>query len=343
MEQEQYGVTKDGLFVVRYTLENEKGAIARILNYGGIVSELWMPDRDGQLGDVVLGFDGFEQYEKENPYFGCITGRVANRIASGRFLLDKVNYKLAVNDAPNHLHGGLKGFDKVIWEAEEVSGREGPALRLSYKSIDGEEGYPGNLNVKVTYILSSQNDFIIEYEAVTDRSTPINLTSHSYFNLADDGDMLGHILTLKARYFTESDETLVPTGRLLPVSGSPLDFTKPASVGGRIAQLKIGGYDHNYVLDNGEKNEPELAAELYDPKSGRVMSVYTTEPGLQVYSGIHLNNLKGKCGAVYNRYSGLCLETQHFPDSINQNAFPSVVLRPGEIFRSVTSHVFSIR
>ena len=343
VEQEQYAVTKDGFSVVRYTLVNENGAKIRILNYGGIVSELWMPDRNGELGDVVLGYDRFDQYEDENPYFGCITGRVANRIAFGRFQLDGVKYELAVNNGPNHLHGGLKGFDKVIWDAEVITRSEGVALGLSYTSPDGEEGYPGNLNVRVTYILSPENNFIIEYEAETDRPTPINLTNHSYFNLAGDGDILGHILTLKARYFTEPDHTLIPTGRLLPVSGSSLDFTKPASVGGRIAQVDIGGYDHNYVLDNGGRDEPGLAAELYDPESGRVMTVYTTEPGVQLYSGIHLDGLKGKHGALYNRYHGLCLETQHFPDSINQSGFPSIVLRPGEKFRSVTSHNFTTR
>jgi len=343
VERESFGKTSDGRAVARYTLKNDSGALARIITYGGILTELAVKDRDGQLGDVVLGFDNIQQYETENPYFGCIAGRVANRIAGGAFELDGQTYELAVNNGPNHLHGGIKGFDKVVWDAEEVAHEDGDALRLTYLSKDGEEGYPGNLTVAVTYVLTRDNVLRIDYEATTDKATPINLTNHSYFNLAAGGDVLGHIMTLHARYYTEPDETLIPTGRLLPVAGTPLDFVKPAAVGGRIGRIAIGGYDHNFVLDNGGGIEPGLAAEVYDPVSGRVMELYTTEPGVQVYSGIHLDGVQGKGGAVYNRYYGLCLETQHYPDSINQAGFPSVVLRPGETYRSSTLHKFSTR
>jgi aldose 1-epimerase len=343
VERASFGTTADGRSVDSYTMTNAQGAQARVITYGGILTQLLVPDRDGKLGDVVLGFETLEQYEQESPYFGCITGRVANRIAGGRFELDGETYSVAVNNGPNHLHGGIKGFDKVVWDATVVERAGGQALRLTYTSPDGEEGYPGALAVAVTYVLTDDNTLRIEYEATTDRATPVNLTNHSYFNLAGQGDVLDHILTLHARYYTEPDDTLIPTGRLLPVAATPLDFTHPASVGGRIGKIDIGGYDHNYALDNGGRAEPGLAAELYEPHSGRVLTLYTTEPGVQLYSGIHLNGLSGKGGAVYDRYGGLCLETQHYPDSINQPGFPSVVLRPGETFRSVTVHAFSTR
>lgn len=344
VERDSFGKTSDGRAVSRYTLENAHGTLARIITYGGIISELQVKDRDGQLADVVLGFDNIEQYETENPYFGCITGRVANRIAGGAFTLDGKEYKLAVNNGPNHLHGGIKGFDKVVWNAEEVAHPEGEAVRLSYLSKDGEEGYPGNLKVSVTYVLTRDNALRIDYEATTDQATPINLTNHSYFNLAGGTrDVLDHIMTLHARYYTEPNETLIPTGRILPVVGTPLDFLKPSSLGGRIGRIAIGGYDHNFVLDNGGRAEPGLAAEVYEPVSGRVMELYTSEPAVQVYSAIHLDDVKGKGGAVYNPYYGLCLETQHYPDSINQPGFPSIVLRPGETYRTSTRHKFSTR
>lgn len=343
MGKEVFGMTAGGQQVDRYTLINDRGSIARIINYGGIVNELLVPDREGELGDVVLGFDTLEQYEQENPYFGCIAGRVANRIAGGKFSVDGVEYALAVNDGPNHLHGGLVGFDKVVWDAEALDTERGPALRLRYLSKDGEEGYPGNVQVVVTYVMTHDDELLIEYKATTDKATPINLTNHSYFNLAAGGDMLGHILMLHARYYTEPDATLVPTGRVLPVAGTPLDFTRPAAIGGRIARVEIGGYDHNYVLDNGGGDEPGLAAEVYDPVSGRVMELSTTEPGVQFYSAIHLDGVQGKVGATYNKYHAFCLETQHYPDSINQPGFPSVLLRPGERYRTVTVHKFSTR
>ena len=338
-----FGKTSDGQTVERFTLTNKSGTMARVIAYGATLIELQVKDRDGNLGDVVLGFDNFGQYEKESPYFGCTTGRVANRIAGGRFTLDGVEYELAVNNGPNHLHGGLKGLDKVIWEGEQVEREDGPAVRFSYLSADGDEGYPGNLSIGVTYVLTQDDELRIEYEATTDRATPVNLTNHSYFNLACAGDVLGHILTLHAGFFTEPDETLIPTGRILPVAGTPLDFTRPAVVGGRIARIDIGGYDHNYVIDRKEGEDLALTAEVYEPGSGRVMELLTTEPGVQFYSGNFLDGLKGKGGAVYEKHYGLCLETQHFPDSINQPDFPSVVLRPGETYRQVTVHRFSTR
>ena len=343
VNKEQFGTTAAGESVDRYTLTNDQGSFARVIAYGGIITELLVRDRDGVLGDVVLGFDTLEAYEERNPYFGTITGRVANRIAGGRFAIDGEEYELAVNNGPNHLHGGLVGFDKVVWEAEPLSLDRGPAVRMRYLSRDGEEGYPGNLAVAVTYIMTHADELVIEYGATTDRATPINLTNHSYFNLAGGGDILGHIVTLHARYYTEPDSTLIPTGRILPVAGTPLDFTRPAAVGGRIGRIAIGGYDHNYVLDNGGRAEPGLAAEVYDPVSGRVMELFTTEPGVQFYSAIHLDGVQGKAGAVYDQYHALCLETQHYPDSINQPGFPSVLLKPGETYSTVTVHRFSSR
>ncbi len=341
--KEAFGTTSTGQQVDRYTLENEQGSIVRIITYGGIINELLVADREGVLGDVVLGFDNLQQYETENPYFGCITGRVANRIAKGKFSVDGEQYTVVVNNEPNHLHGGTIGFDKVVWDAEELNTNRGSAVRLSYLSKDGEEGYPGNVQVAVTYIMTNDNELVIEYEATTDKATPINLTNHSYFNLAGSGDMFAHIMTLHARYYTEPDDTLIPTGRILPVAGTPLDFTKPASIGGRIGRIEIGGYDHNYVLDNGGRDTPGLAAEVYEPVSGRVMELSTTEPGVQLYSAFHLDGVQGKAGAVYNKYHAFCLETQHYPDSINQSGFPSVLLRPGETYQTMTVHKFSTR
>ena len=343
LSKDVLGTTRGGAQVDRYTLENNRGSVARIITYGGILTELVVRDRDGNLGDVVLGFDNIAQYENENPYFGCITGRVANRIAGGQFAIDGQDYTVEVNNGPNHLHGGLVGFDKVMWKAEAMETDLGPAVQLRYLSRDGEEGYPGNLQVMVAYVLTNDDELVIQYAATTDRATPVNLTNHSYFNLAGSGDILGHILTLHARYYTESESMLIPTGRILPVAGTPLDFSRPASIGGRIGRIEIGGYDHNYVLNNGGRDEPGLAAEVYDPVSGRVMELYTTEPGVQFYSATHLDGVIGKAGATYDAFGGLCLETQHYPDSINQPGFPSVLLRPGKTYRSRTVHKFSTR
>ena len=345
IEKTPFGQSPAGEAVDLYTLTNANGLRARIITYGGIVVSLETPDRTGAMADVVLGFDTIEDYLKNNPFFGCLVGRVANRIARGRFTLDDVEYTLACNNDANHLHGGLKGFDKVVWRAEEVRRPDAAGIALTYTSVDGEEGYPGNLHCKVTYWLSQQNGLIIEYEAETDRPTPVNLTHHSYFNLAGqgNGDILGHEMTLIADRFTPVDETLIPLGELRPVEGGPLDFRTPVAIGARIGdddeQIRIGGgYDHNFVL-NGPPGS--LAARVREPGSGRVMEVYTTEPGIQFYTGNFLDGtLRGKEGKVYHKRYGFCLEAQHFPDSPNQPDFPSIILRPGERYTQTTEYRF---
>ncbi|NKB66295.1 MAG: galactose-1-epimerase [Candidatus Latescibacteria bacterium] len=344
IDRRAFGTTIDGQPVDQITLSLANGSSARLITYGATLTHLRVPDRKGQLDDVVLGFDNLNQYETQSPFFGCTTGRVANRIAGGRFSLDGADYELAVNNGPNHLHGGVKGFDKVIWEATTEEGEAGPSVRFTYLSADGEEGYPGNLAVEVVYTLTLEGALSIDYRATTDKATPVNLTNHSYFNLegAASGPVLGHVLTLHADRFTEPDSTLIPTGRLLPVQGTPLDFTSPTAIGARIDQLVIGGYDHNYVL-NGQAGQPPLIAEVFAPVSGRLMQVSTTEPGVQLYTANHLNGVKGKDEAVYGRYHGFCLETQHFPDSVNQANFPSVILRPGQTYQTTTVYRFSSR
>jgi aldose 1-epimerase len=342
IDQDAFGRTQAGTEVVRYTLTNKNGSFARLMTYGATLTELWVRDRDGQLGDVVLGFDNLQQYEKESPYFGCTTGRVANRIAKGRFSLDGADYEVAVNNGPNHLHGGLKGFDKVVWDAEELHHDDGPAVRFSYTSADGEEGYPGNLKVTVVYILTHDDELRIEYTATTDKATPVNLTNHSYFNLAGRGSVLAHELQVHASRFTEPDETLIPTGRILPVTGTPLDFTTAKPIGRHIAASPIG-YDHNYVVKDADSDKLVPVAEVYEPATGRIMQVLSTEPGVQLYTGNHLDNVKGKHGLVYDAHGGFCLETQHFPDSINQPDFPSVVLRPDQTYSQITTHRFTTR
>jgi aldose 1-epimerase len=296
------------------------------------------------MGDIVLGHDSLEGYLKSSPYFGCIVGRYGNRIAKGRFTLDGVEYKLAANNGPNHLHGGFKGFDKVVWAAQSVSEQGARGVKFNYLSPDGEEGYPGNLLVRVTYLLTDRNELSIRYEAETDKATPVNLTQHSYFNLAGqgEGDILGHELTLDAPSYTPVDEGLIPTGQIADVAGTPFDFTKPAVIGAWIAQVP-GGYDHNYVLGSGGgKLAP--AARVSEPRSGRVMEIATTEPGIQFYAGNFLDGtITGKSGKVYNKHYGFCLETQHFPDSPNRPGFPSTILRPGLKYHSLTVHTFSAK
>jgi aldose 1-epimerase len=341
-----YGKTADGSAVDLYTLTNDHGMTAKITNYGGIITSLLAPDRTGVLGDVVLGHETLEGYLTRNPFFGCLVGRFGNRIARGRFTLDGVEYSLTLNDGPNALHGGLKGFDKVVWQATGVLGAYGPGLVLRYHSTDGEEGYPGNLHVVVIYTLTGANELRIDYSATTDKPTVVNLTNHTYFNLAGQGDVLGHEMQLFADRFTPVDSTLIPTGELRSVDGSPLDFRTPSSIGARIeaddVQIKLGGgYDHNYVV-NGLAGTLRPAAKVYEPVSGRVLTVSTIEPGVQLYSGNFLDGtITGKSGAVYAKRSGFCLETQHFPDSPNQPNFPSTVLRPGETYRSTTVFKFS--
>ena len=342
--EEPFGQTSDGRQIDLYTLTNTNGLRARIMNYGAILVSLEVPDRDGNLGDITLGFDALDGYLKEHPYFGAIVGRYANRIGKGRFMLDGVEYKLATNNGENHLHGGIKGFDKVVWKLEDLRSESNEAVaKLSYISEDGEEGYPGNLACTVTYTLTKDNELKISYEAETDKSTVVNLTNHSYFNLAGQGmgDILGHELTLNADKYTPVDEGLIPTGEIRSVKDSPMDFTLPMSIGSRIGQVS-GGYDHNYVLNSG--GLPALAARVYEPTSGRVMEIHTTEPGIQLYTGNFLDgSLTGKAGKVYKKHYAFCLETQHFPDSPNKPNFPSAVLLPGQKYTSVTVHKFSTR
>jgi len=337
-----FGCLADGRPVERFTLDNDLGMVARVMTYGATLVDLLVPDRDGVPGDVVLGFDEFARYPADSPYFGCTVGRVANRIAGARFTLDGADFRLAANDGNNHLHGGQVGFDKVLWTAAVQSGAAGQSVRFSYRSPAGEEGYPGNLDVSVTYTLTGDGVLRLDYAATTDEPTLVNLTNHSYFNLACSGSVLGHILTLHASRYTEPDAELTPTGRILPVAGTPLDFRRPAMLGGRIGRLAGGGYDHNYVIDRAA-DDLALCAEVYEPCSGRAMDVYTSEPGVQLYSGNFLNGLAGKGGRAYQRHAALCLETQHFPDAIHHPDFPSVVLRPGETYRQVTEYRFSTR
>ena len=353
IEKRDFGQTKDGIPVQLYTLTNDNSMTVKITNYGGIITELWVPDRDGNLADVVLGFDTIGDYEEKSPYFGCITGRYANRIAGGKFILDGVTYdKLAINNGPCHLHGGLKGFDKQVWDAEPFESDSVVGLKLHYLSEDGEEGYPGNLDVTVTYTLRNENDLRIDYEAATDKPTVVNLTNHSYFNLAGHdagaGAALAHEMMINADSFTPvADANAIPTGQIRPVKDSPMDFTTPTPIGDRIdadcEQLKFGnGYDHNWVL-NKQKKVSSLAAWVVEPTSGRVMEVLTSEPGVQFYAANYLDGFSGKGGAVYPRRSAFCLETQHYPDSPNQPNFPSTVLRPGETYGTTTIYKFSAK
>jgi aldose 1-epimerase len=340
-----FGKTEDGTAVELYTLTNNRGSVAKITTYGGIVTHLVVPDRNGKPGDVVLGFDTLEPYLKGHPYFGAITGRVANRVAKGKFTLDGKAYTLATNNGPNSLHGGVKGFDKRVWKATAKRSNVGPALALTYRSPDGEEGYPGNLDVTVTYTLTHGDVLRIEYSAKTDKATPVNLTNHSYFNLAGGGAITGHELTLAAKNYTPVDDTLIPTGQIAPVAGTPLDFTTPTLIGSRISQVggDPKGYDHNYVLD-GKAGTLRFGARAYEPISGRVLEMYTTEPGVQLYTGNFLDGtLTGKGGTVYKQHTGFCLEAQHYPDSPNQPKFPSVILKPGDTYKQTTEYRFSVK
>ena len=348
LTQASFGKTTDGQEITQYTFTNA-GITAKVIDYGAILTELHVPDAKGNVADVVLGFDNVKQYETESPYFGATTGRVANRIAKGKFTLDGKEYTLATNNAPNHLHGGIVGFNKKIWKAETLKTIEGPAVKFSYTSPDGEEGYPGNLAVEVTYTLTKDAELRIDYKATTDKATPINLTHHTYFNLAGQGNgtILKHELELTADHYTPVDATLIPTGNIAKVEGTVFDFRRPAPIGGRIHLLKgdaatkdPGGYDLNYVLNN-QTGKVALAAKLHDPSTGRIMEIWTDEPGIQFYTGNFLDgSLTGKAGKVYQKHFGLCLETQHYPDSINQPKFPSTVLKPGETYTQTCVHKF---
>jgi len=353
-----FGVLADGREASLFALENQSGLRVEITDFGGTIVRLLAPDRAGQVADVTLGFDTVAPYQTRSPYFGSLIGRVGNRIAHGRFSLDGRVYTLACNNTPNgipcHLHGGPGGFDKVLWHAELRQGAAGAALHLRYMSAAGEEGYPGELTVDVVYSLTAQNGVRLDYRATTTAATPVALTNHAYFNLAGEGigDVLNHELTLRADRFTPVNAGLIPTGELAPVRGTPFDFTTPHRIGERIgaadAQLThAGGYDHNFVLSRPaglSATELASAAVVVEPTSGRVLEVLTTEPGVQFYSGNFLDgSLQGKCGRPYVRRGGFCLETQHFPDAVNQPQFPSVILRPGEEYRSATEYRFGTR
>jgi aldose 1-epimerase len=352
IEVSDFGKTSDGASVSRYVLTNRQGVEAVVITYGATLVSLKVPDRAGKSADVVLGYDTLEGYEQGKSYFGGTIGRYGNRIAHGEFTLDGTTFHLPKNDGPNSLHGGTVGFNKRIWAGVDRSRADAEVLELSYTSAAGEEGYPGTLKVKVTYTLPAEaNELRIDYTATTDKDTVINLTNHSYFNLSGDAsrEIVDHQLLLRAQQFTPVDATLIPTGELRAVRGTPFDFTKPAAIGERIhqddEQLKFGkGYDHNWALERTKKVGLELAAEVLEPTSGRVLEVLTTEPGIQFYSGNFLDGTaKGKGGQLYAHRTGLCLETQHFPDSPNHPGFPSTVLKPGETYRSSTVLRFSTR
>ena len=343
-EQKAFGTAPDGKNVDLFILTNSHGMQAAVTNYGGIVVSLKVPDRNGESADIVLGYETLDGYIKNSPYFGAIVGRYGNRIAKGRFTLDGAEYRLATNDGDNHLHGGIKGFDKVVWDAESVKQDNAASVKLTYLSKDGEEGYPGNLSCTVTYLLTEENELKILYTATTDKATPVNLTHHSYFNLAGQGsgDILGHELMLTADRFTPVDAGLIPTGVLQPVKDTPMDFTRQKPIGQDVASVP-GGYDHNFVLNNAG-GSLALAARIYEPTSGRIMEVYTTEPGIQFYSGNFLDgSITGKSGKVYMKHYGFCLEAQHFPDSPNKPYFPSTILRPGETYAQETIYTFSAK
>ncbi|MCB1228708.1 MAG: galactose mutarotase [Verrucomicrobiae bacterium] len=353
IKEEPFG-TIDGQEVQLYTLTNENGVVAKIMNYGGIVVSFIAPDKDGNLADVVLGFDSADEYvSKESPYFGCIAGRYANRIAKGKFTIDGKEYTLATNNDPNHLHGGDKGFDKRIWDAEPKMTPDGPSLKLHRVSPDGEEGYPGNLDTTVTYTLTDDNGLKIDYEATTDKPTVLNLTNHSYFNLGGHGSgtILDHELMIAADRYTPIDATSIPLGDLPSVEGTPFDFRKPTPIGARIGedneQLKNGlGYDHNFVIKDSRDGKLQLVATVHDPDSGRLLEVESDEPGLQLYVGNFLpkdDPMQGKDGKTYGYREAFCLEAQTFPDSPNQTQFPSPVLRPGETYHQTTIYRLGVK
>jgi aldose 1-epimerase len=350
VQKSEFGQTADGQKVDLYTLANGRGMTAKVMTYGIGVTELHVPDARGQTADVVLGFDDLKGYQgQDNPYFGAVVGRVANRIAGGKFTLGGKTYTLAKNDKENSLHGGKGGFDKKVWKAQPITSPGGPAVRFTYRSPDGEEGYPGNLDVAVIVTLTNRDELQFTYGASTDKATPVNLSHHGYFNLAGHNadSILSHVVEIEADRYTPVDKNLIPTGELKLVDGTPFDFRKPTPVGARIRQVGGDpvGYDVNYVLFEGTDKTmvPPLAARVRDPKSGRVMEVLTTEPGIQFYTGNFLNGVKGKGGAVYQQYAGFCMEAQHFPDSVHQPNFPTTVLQPGETYQQATVYRFTAR
>jgi len=343
-----FGKTADGTEIQLFTLTNKNGLKASISTYGGTLTSLLVPDKDGKMSDVILGFDKAEGYlspefRKSNPYFGALIGRYGNRIAKGKFTIDGKEYQVGLNNNGNSLHGGTVGFNQKIWTAKPGTSADGETLTLTYLSKDGEEGYPGNLTVTVVYTLTADNALKIDYTATTDKATPVNLTNHAYFNLAlgQSKDVLAHQVTIPADRYTVVDANLIPTGELKPVKGTPFDFTTPHAIGERIAQVP-GGYDHNWALN--QTTGQHSAATVYEPTTGRTLEVTTDEPGVQFYTGNFLDgSLKGKDGVVYGKHAGFCLETQHFPDSPNQPKFPSTILKPGQTYHTTTSYTFGVR
>jgi aldose 1-epimerase len=340
IKQEQFGSLDNGSDAAIFTLKNTNGLIAKITNYGGIITELHVPDKNGKNADIVLGYDTLAEYRAASPYFGALVGRYANRIANAEFQLDGKKYSLEKNNGVNHLHGGKIGFDKVIWNAETL----GEKLTLSLLSPDNDEAYPANLRTTVTYCLTNENELTIEYFAESDRPTIVNLTNHSYFNLAghDSGDILNQVIKINSDFYTPINENLIPTGEILKLENTPFDFKQPRTIGSKIDQIS-GGYDHNFILNKKWHRNFELAATAYDPQSGRFMQVLTTEPGIQLYSGNFLNGShKGK-GTTYNKHAAFCMEAQLFPDSPNKPWFPSAILRPGEVYNQKTVYKFSVK
>jgi aldose 1-epimerase len=346
VKSKPFGKTDDGAEVTLYELLNDNALRATVMDYGAILVDLEVPDRNGKLADINLGFDELEPYIKRSPLFGAVVGRYANRIENACFTIDGVEHNITKNAGKNHIHGGnRKRFDKVMWKGEGFQNADGPGVRFTYLSRDGDEGFPGNLNCTVTYTLTNKNELKINYQATTDKPTVVNLTNHAYFNLAGagNGDVLGHEIMINADFYTPGDKALIPTGEILSVKRTPLDFTEPKTIGSRIEQLTATrGYDHNYVLKNSD-GSLVLAARVHEPGSGRIMEVHTTQPGVQFYTANGMRNVQGKAGKVYQNHYGLCLETQHFPDSPNKPHFPSTVLRPGEKYDTTTIFRFSAK
>jgi len=345
VEKSSFGKLPDGTAVEQYTLKNAKGAVAKVITYGATLTELWVPDKSGKNADVVLGFDNLTGYAGDHPYFGAIVGRYANRIAKGRFSLDGKEYSLFINNGPNALHGGKVGFSRRVWKAQPLTMAHGAAVKFTYVSADGEEGYPGTLTVHVTYELTDDNALKITYHASTEKATVLNITNHSYFNLsgAGSGDILKEVLQLNADRYTPVDDALIPTGELKSVEGTPFDFRNPMAIGARSGNIPgIAGYDHNFVL-NGEAGRLRKAGEVSDPISGRAMEIWTTEPGVQLYIAIGLDGSNKGIGGAYQKFGALCLETQHFPDSPNHPKFPSTVVSPGKDLHSETIYKFSAK
>jgi aldose 1-epimerase len=345
VEKKSFGKLPDGTEIEEFTLHSAKGGVAKVITYGATLTELWMPDKSGRNADVVLGFDKLEGYLGDHPFFGATIGRYGNRIAKGKFSIDGHEYSLFLNNGPNSLHGGKEGFSRKVWKGDPVSAAHGAAVKFTYVSRDGEEGYPGTLTTSVTYELTDDNALKITYRASTDKSTVVNLTNHSYFNLsgAGGGDILKEVLQLDADRYTPVDDTLIPTGELKPVEGTPYDFRKATAIGARSAEVpKLGGYDNNFVL-NGEAGKLRKVGSLYDPASGREMELSTTEPGVQIYMSLGLDGSIKGIGGAYPKYGAICLETQHFPDSPNHSNFPSTVVRPGKDLHSETIYRFAVR